>query len=96
MLLNVNISGIVFQTVNWIYMLSMCAQYPLSKAAFAHIIAYYSILSHAMYVFVNLICPLALPRQEAFKIIYSKFYSNILFQIQALLKYQMRMEHLRT
>ena len=74
----------------------MCAQYPLFDAAIAPIIAYYSILSHAVYVFVNLICPLALPSQEAFKIIYSKFDSQHLFQIQALLKYQMRMEHIRT
>ena len=54
----------------------MCAQYPLFDAAIAPIIAYYSILSHAVYVFVNLICPLALPSQEAFKIIYSKFDSQ--------------------
>ena len=54
----------------------MCAQYPLFDPAIAPIIAYYSILSHAVYVFVNLICPLALPSQEAFKIIYSKFDSQ--------------------
>ena len=75
----------------------MCAQYPLFDPAIAPIIAYYSILSHAVYVFVNLICPLAPPPlKKHLKLFIQNLTPNILFQIQALLKYQMRMEHIRT
>lgn len=97
MLLNVNISDIVFHKLLTGYTCYKCVPNIRCPMLLLHPsqLTYYSILSHAMYVFVNLICPLALPRQEAFKVIYSKFYSQHFISNSSPSQDQMRMEHMR-